>query len=355
VLGVSSGASLGAAIALLLGLNFAFFGLGAVTPLAFGGAMLALLAVLIISRRVAGQSTLGLLLAGIAMNSALSAVVSFLVLLSRERINPLLFWLMGGFAGRGWSHLVLMLPYLLVGLAIACLGAAIALLLGLNFVFFGLGAVTPLAFGGAMLALLAVLIISRRVAGQSTLGLLLAGIAMNSALSAVVSFLVLLSRERINPLLFWLMGGFAGRGWSHLVLMLPYLLVGLAIAYAYHRHLTAISLGDATAHHLGVDVSRVRLLLLGTAALLTAAAVSVSGMIGFVGLMTPHFARMLVGHHYRRLLPTAALCGAIFLTCADLLARVVMRPQELPVGIITALCGGPFFLWLLSRQRREVA
>lgn len=237
----------------------------------------------------------------------------------------------------------------------ASLGAAIALLLGLNFAFFGLGAVTPLAFGGAMLALLAVLIISRRVAGQSTLGLLLAGIAMNSALSAVVSFLVLLSRERINPLLFWLMGGFAGRGWSHLVLMLPYLLVGLAIAYAYHRHLTAISLGDATAHHLGVDVSRVRLLLLGTAALLTAAAVSVSGMIGFVGLMTPHFARMLVGHHYRRLLPTAALCGAIFLTCADLLARVVMRPQELPVGIITALCGGPFFLWLLSRQRREVA
>lgn len=138
------------------------------------------------------------------------------------------------------------------------------------------------------------------------------------------------------------------------MLLLPYLFAGIAVAYSYHRHLTAISLGDATAHHLGVDVSRVRLLLLAAAALLTAAAVSVSGMIGFVGLMTPHFARMLVGHHYRRLLPTAALCGAVFLTFADLLARFAMRPQELPVGIITALCGGPFFLWLLSRQRKEV-
>ncbi|MBT9134346.1 MAG: Hemin transport system permease protein HmuU [Firmicutes bacterium] len=237
----------------------------------------------------------------------------------------------------------------------ASLGAAIALLLGLRFTLFGLGAVTPLAFMGAMLAMLAVLIISRRVAGHSTLGLLLAGIAMNSALSAVVSFLVLLSRERINPLIFWMMGGFAGRGWNHFWLMLPYFLISFLFAYSYHRYLTAISLGDATAHHLGVDVGRVRLLLLATAALLTAAAVSVSGMIGFVGLMTPHFARMLVGQHYRRLLPTAAMCGAVFLTFADLLARVVMRPQELPVGIITALCGGPFFLWLLSRRRQEVA
>ncbi|MBT9175721.1 MAG: Hemin transport system permease protein HmuU [Firmicutes bacterium] len=237
----------------------------------------------------------------------------------------------------------------------ASLGAAIALLLGLRFTLFGLGTVTPLAFMGAMLAMLAVLIISRRVAGQSTLGLLLAGIAMSSALSAVVSFLVLLSRERINPLLFWMMGGFAGRGWNHFWLMLPYFFISFLFAYSYHRYLTAINLGDATAHHLGVDVGRVRLLLLATAALLTAAAVSVSGMIGFVGLMTPHFARMLVGQHYRRLLPTAAMCGAVFLAFADLLARVVMRPQELPVGIITALCGGPFFLWLLSRQRQEVA
>ncbi len=236
----------------------------------------------------------------------------------------------------------------------ASLGAALAMLLGLRFTFLGLGAVTPLAFVGAILALVAVLMIARRVAGKSTAGLLLAGIAMNSALSAIVSFLVLLSRERINPLLFWLMGGFSGRGWNHFLLMLPYVLLGFAIAYSYYRYLTAISLGDAAAHHLGVDVGKVRLLLLAVAALLTAAAVSVSGMIGFVGLMTPHFARMLVGQHYRRLLPTSAVCGAVFLTFADLVARVVMRPQELPVGIITALCGGPFFLWLLARQRQEM-
>ena len=237
----------------------------------------------------------------------------------------------------------------------ASLGAALAMFLGLRFTVLGLGAVTPMAFGGAVLSMLAVVSIARQAAGKSTLGLLLAGIAMSSILSAAVSFLVLMSRERINPLVFWLMGGLANRGWNHFLMMLPYLVVGVSIALVYHRYLTAISVGDATAHHLGVDVDRVRLLLLAVAALLTAAAVAVSGVIGFVGLMTPHFARMLVGHHFRRLIPTAALCGAVFLTFADLLARFAMRPQELPVGIITALCGGPFFLWLMSRKRQEVS
>lgn len=236
----------------------------------------------------------------------------------------------------------------------ASLGAALAMLMGLRLNIFGLGSVTPAAFIGAALTLIAVVFIARRMAGNSTLGLLLAGIAMSSFLSAIVSLLVFFSRERIQPIIFWTMGGFGARSWNHLLAVSPYLVLGYGVAFLMHRQLTAISIGDETAHHLGVNVPKTRLVLLGASALLTAAAVSVSGVIGFVGLMIPHMARMVSSHNYRRLLPTSALLGAAFLVGADLIARVMFRPAELPVGIITALCGGPFFIYLLSRRRREV-
>lgn len=236
----------------------------------------------------------------------------------------------------------------------ASLGAALAMLMGLRLTVFGLGSVTPSAFIGATLTLIAVVFIARRMAGNSTLGLLLAGIAMSSFLSAIVSLLVFFSRERIQPIIFWTMGGFGARSWNHLLAVTPYIAIGYAVAYLMNRQLTAISLGDETAHHLGINVPKTRLVLLGASALLTAAAVSVSGVIGFVGLMIPHMARIISSHNYRRLLPTSALLGAAFLVTADLIARVIVRPAELPVGIITALCGGPFFIYLLSRRRREV-
>jgi iron complex transport system permease protein len=236
----------------------------------------------------------------------------------------------------------------------ASLGAALAMLMGLRISFFGLGSVTPAAFIGATLTLFAVVFIARRMTGNSTLGLLLAGIAMSSFLSAIVSLLVFFSRERIQPIIFWTMGGFGTRSWNHLLAVTPYILVGYAVAFLLNKQLTAISLGDETAHHLGVNVPTTRLVLLGASALLTAAAVSVSGVIGFVGLMIPHMARMVTSHNYRRLLPASALLGATFLVAADLIARVIVKPAELPVGIITALCGGPFFIYLLSKRKREV-
>lgn len=236
----------------------------------------------------------------------------------------------------------------------ASLGAALVMSFGLRMTFLGLGSVASAAFLGATLTLILVMTIARRLAGNSTLGLLLVGIAMSSFLSAIVSMLVYFSRERIQPIVFWIMGGFAGRGWNHLMLVVPYLVVGYGLAYSMNKYLTAISLGDKTAHHLGINVERARLILLSSSALLTAAAVSVSGVIGFVGLMIPHVGRLLSPHSYKQLLPTSALIGAIFLTLADLLARTVVRPGELPVGIITALCGGPFFLYLLARQHRGV-
>ena len=236
----------------------------------------------------------------------------------------------------------------------ASLGAAVVMLFGLKFTFLGLGAVAPAAFLGAVLTLVAVITIARRVAGKSTLGLLLAGIAMSSFLSAIVSLLVYFSNEKIQPMVFWLMGGFSARGWNHLLLVTPYLVLGYSLAFSLNRYLTAISISDQTAHHFGVNVEKTRLILLCSSALLTAASVAVSGVIGFVGLMIPHVGRMLVGHNYRKLLPASALLGAAFLTAADLLARVIVRPTELPVGIITALCGGPFFLYLLAKRRSEV-
>lgn len=236
----------------------------------------------------------------------------------------------------------------------ASFGAALAMLLGLKFTFMGLGSVAPFAFIGALVSLVVVITIARHVAGKSALGLLLAGIAMSSFLSSLVSLLVYFSRDKIQPIIFWLMGGLSARGWTHLLVVLPYFIAGYALAFFYHRYLTAISLSDATAHHLGVNVERTRLILLCSSALLTAAAVAVSGVIGFVGLMTPHIGRMFVGHNYRRLLPVSALLGAIFLALADVLARVIVRPTELPVGIITAMCGGPFFLYLLAKRRKEV-
>lgn len=236
----------------------------------------------------------------------------------------------------------------------ASLGASIAMILGLRVGFLGLGAITPAAFIGAVATLAVVISIARRVAGKSTLDLLLAGIAMSSFLSSLVSLLVYFSGDRLHPLIFWLMGGFSARNWSHFLAATPYLVAGYVFTYIYHRYLTAISLSDTTAHHLGVNVEKVRYLLLGSSALLTAASVSVSGGIGFVGLITPHIGRIFVGHNYRRLLPASALLGAIFLVLADLLARIIVRPAELPVGIITAMCGGPFFLFLLAKRRKEV-
>jgi len=236
----------------------------------------------------------------------------------------------------------------------ASLGASIAMLLGLRIGFLGLGAITPMAFIGSIVTLVIVISISRRIAGKSTLGLLLAGIAMSSFLSSLVSLIVYFSGERIQPLVFWLMGGFSARNWNHFLAVIPYLAGGYFITYIYHRYLTAISLSDATAHNLGVNVEKVRLILLCCSALLTAASVAVSGGIGFVGLMIPHIGKIFVGHNYRLLLPTSALFGAIFLVVADLLARTIIRPAELPVGIITALCGGPFFLYLLAKRRKEI-
>lgn len=184
--------------------------------------------------------------------------------------------------------------------------------------------------------------------------LLLAGIAVSTLLSALVSLCMFFSGDQLHQVMFWLMGGFSGRGWDYVYIFIPYAIIGSVVIFVYARELNALLLGEEPAQHLGVEVEQVKLRLLIAAALITGACVSVGGLIGFVGLVIPHIVRMLFGPDHRILLPAAALFGAAFLLIADLLARVILAPGELPVGIITALVGGPFFIYLLRRQKNTM-
>lgn len=207
-----------------------------------------------------------------------------------------------------------------------------------------------LAFAGAVAA---VLVVSRlaRVGGRLAVGtLLLAGVAVASLLGALVSLLVFLSGERLRPLVFWLLGSLSGAGWQDVLVLAVAMAAGLGVLTAQVRALNALWLGEEPAHHLGIDVEAVKRRLVAAGALLAATAVSVSGVIGFVGLIVPHGVRMLVGADHRRLLPGAVLAGATVLILCDTVARVAVAPAELPVGVVTALAGAPWFLWLLRRH-----
>ena len=207
----------------------------------------------------------------------------------------------------------------------------------------------------ALLAAAAVLAMSRRRGAMSPLRIILAGTAISYACSAVSSLLIYRSRhaETAPTVLFWLLGSLAGASWSKLALVGPIVLVGVVILWACGRQLNALLAGDDTAAALGIDVARVRQRFLIVAALMTASVVAVSGAIGFVGLLLPHVGRFLVGNDHRRLLPVCALLGASFLVLVDIVARTIASPEEIPIGVITALIGTPFFLWFLARADRQ--
>lgn len=235
----------------------------------------------------------------------------------------------------------------------ASLGAAFALTFSLNFTFWGIGTVPLFALGGALAALTLVYNLARIEGVIPVVILLLAGIAVGACFSAAVSLLTYFAGERLHGIVFWLLGSLSGATWQQVTLILPYLALGLLVAFFYTREMNAMLFGEETALHLGVEVEKVKRLLLVNASLLTAAAVAVSGLIGFVGLITPHVVRLLAGPDHRVLLPASAFAGAALLVAADTLARTALAPTELPVGIITTLLGGPFFIYLL-RRRKEI-
>ncbi|WP_250160123.1 FecCD family ABC transporter permease [Caloranaerobacter azorensis] len=229
-------------------------------------------------------------------------------------------------------------------------GASLAAII-IMLVFPELTALVPfVAFLGGMIATFLVFILSWRQ-GISAVRIVLAGVAINAILGGGTSMLSVLYSDRIQGILMWVNGSLAGKSWNQVKILLPYTVIGLIIAVFETGVANALQLGDDTAKNLGVRVNLARVILSMTAAFLTGISVAVVGLIGFIGLIVPHISRLLVGSDYRFMLPSSAILGANLLVLADMVARTAFSPIELPVGIIMALVGGPFFLYLLRKVR----
>ncbi len=233
----------------------------------------------------------------------------------------------------------------------AAFGAALAIAGGLAAPFYPLAA---MAGAGAALALVLLLATGRGVLKRETL--VLAGVVVSAFLAALIALVKALDEDSVTGIVFWIMGSFQGRGWHDLPLLLPGLALGLVPVCLLTRELDILSLGDTDARHLGVNASAARLWLLLGASAIAASCVAVSGIIGFVGLVVPHLVRLAIGAKHAPLLKTSAFCGGTLLLWSDVLARSLLPDGvELPVGVITALIGGPFFCYLLRRANRSGA
>lgn len=238
----------------------------------------------------------------------------------------------------------------------AAFGACIAILLGWGGVtWMGISLLPVTAFAGALTALYGVYVLGRIDGRLQSTTLVLAGIIVSTFLSAWISLLKSLNEESVSTIVFWIMGSLSGRNWAHAAMVVPYLVMGGAVILFHARELDLLSLGDVQAQQMGVDVARVRFRLLLAASLITGASVAVSGVVGFVGLVVPHLVRLGLGPAHRRLLPLAMLTGGLLVLVADTLARSILPDgEELPVGVVTAILGGPFFCCLLLHRKTHI-
>jgi iron complex transport system permease protein len=246
-------------------------------------------------------------------------------------------------------------PYLIGVAAGAGLGAAIAIVSPFGGSWHGLSAVPLFAFVGAIAAVAVAYGTAHSAGATPTTTLILAGVAISTLASAAMSFIFLQHNEKFLTILAWLLGGFNTASWTGCLLVLPYLVLMSVLVLGFGRALNVLQLGEEQAQQLGLRVERLKLLLLLAASLGAAAAVAAGGLISFVGLIVPHVLRLLWGPDYRRLLPLSLPAGALFLILADGASRTILRPQEVPIGVITALCGAPFFLFLLRQSGRVPA
>ncbi len=244
-------------------------------------------------------------------------------------------------------------PYLIGIAAGAGLGAIVAMALQWPLTLGGLAIVPLSAFVAALLTTALVYAIARVGKTTPLSTLILAGVAVGSFASAVTTFLMLRAHNELHRAVAWLLGGYALGGWLPVLVLTPYVLAGVSLLAALGRPINVLQFGEEQAQQMGLNVERLKLVLVVLASLVTAAAVSFAGLIGFVGLVAPHTSRLLWGPDYRRLIPLSALSGSIGLLLADLLARTLIAPQEIPLGVITALIGVPFFLWLLRGAKRQ--
>lgn len=244
-------------------------------------------------------------------------------------------------------------PYLIGVASGAGLGAVFAMSIQWPYSYVGLMAVPLAAFISGLLTVFLVYWVARVGQSVPTANLILAGTAFSAFATALTSYLMLRSSEELRRAIGWLLGGVSVGGWGAVLALLPYAILGLTMLTLSGHALNLLQFGDDQAQQMGLNVGRAKNIILVAASLTTAAAVAFAGIIGFVGLIVPHIVRMWWGPDYRRLIPLSVLGGAAVLLLADVLARVVIAPQELPIGVVTALAGAPFFLWVLRRAKNQ--
>lgn len=243
-------------------------------------------------------------------------------------------------------------PYTLGVASGAAVGAAFLILFGFHTILLGKWTIPMVAFVTGLVSLIVVIRLANVQGKYQLETIILSGVVVQAFLGSIVSFMVSLSDKVINEIVFWLLGSLALRGWSFMLVLIPYLAVGLLLLLSYGRTLNVFALGERQAAHLGVNVQRTRLVVLIVSTLITAAAVSIVGTIGFVGLVVPHLVRLMVGPDYRLLLPLTAIFGGIYVLWADTIARTLLSPTEIPLGVVTAFLGAPFFAYLLRKNKR---
>ena len=242
-------------------------------------------------------------------------------------------------------------PYVMGVSSGAAFGATVGILLKLNVGLLGFGATSILAFAGALITTFVVYNLARIGNKISTTSILLAGIVMNAILSSGISIMMIFNHDELARIVNWTMGSFNSASWEQIGVIIIPIALGLVFLISLSREMNAIVLGEEDAQNIGVNVERVKKVILITASLLAACVVSVSGIIGFVGIIVPHLFRIIFGSDHKVILPVSAIGGGIFLLVSDTLARTIMPGVEIPVGVITSLFGGPFFLYLLKKSK----
>ncbi|KNF10139.1 iron compound ABC transporter, permease component FhuG [Gottschalkia purinilytica] len=243
-------------------------------------------------------------------------------------------------------------PYIIGISSGAAFGAGIFIVLGVTGYSSNISLISIGAFIGALSTIFLVYWISRVKNKIPITTLLLSGVAIGQLLTSMLSFMMIISTKDMDKIIYWTLGSFAGKGWDRLIPFLPIALISFLILLFYYRDLNIMLMGEESAQGLGIDVERTKLILLIVSSLITAISVSISGTIGFVGLIVPHIIRLIIGANYKYLLPCSILAGGIFLSFADTVARTIISPTEIPVGIVTAILGGPFFIYLLRKNKR---
>jgi len=246
-------------------------------------------------------------------------------------------------------------PYVLGISSGAAFGAAVVIVSGLVVSVPFFSTVTIGAFIGAMGTSITVWQISKVGGKTQVMTLLLSGIALNFLLSSGISMLMVFNREQVERIIFWTMGSFSTASWTHVGIMILPVALGICLFRVFGRDLNIMLMGEDVAQSLGVNVERLRVILLLMASAVTAAAVSMSGIIGFVGLIVPHAVRLFIGPDHRRLIPVSILTGGIFLLIADTIARTIFAPSEIPIGVMTAFIGAPYFIFLLHSSKGKVS